>query len=93
MTMLSDKTKLDLKFSNVWAILFTIVSLTISMMGIYNGLCRRIDLLTQKVDYIAKTQDEYLQRNKEVQIRVGTLESMVKTIDEKQLIVYRFLKL
>jgi len=93
MAVLNEKTKLDLKFNNLWAILFTIVTLTISLMGIYYGLCNRLDLLSQKVDYIAQQNDEYFQRNKDIQTRVGTIESMVHSLNEKQLIVYRFLKL
>ena len=78
---LDEKTKVDLKINNVWSILFTIITLTITVMGFYFGLVAKIEKLDAKIDttnqtltYMAKTQDEYLQRNKEVQIRQGTLE-------------------
>lgn len=81
MVKLDEKTKLDLRINNVWSILFTIISLTITVMGFYYSLVARIERLDAKIDitnqtlsYMAKTQDEYLQRNKEVQIRQGTLE-------------------
>jgi len=54
-------------FNNVVPIVTSAVMITISWMT----LITRIELLNQKIDYLVKNQEEYFQRNKEVQVRLG----------------------
>jgi len=64
-------------FNNIVPIVTSAVMIAISWMT----LITRIELLNQKIDYLVKNQDEYFQRNKEIQTRVGTLEVKVSTLE------------
>jgi len=41
----------------------------------------QIALLNQKVDYLVKNQQEYFDRNKEVQIRIGEIQVKMKELE------------
>jgi hypothetical protein len=62
------------------------VSIAVSVFcfaGLYYGLSIKIELLSQKVDFVAKEVQEYNQRNKEVQTRLGIMEKDVGIIYTK----------
>jgi hypothetical protein len=47
----------------------------------WSSLGNQISLLNQKVDYLVQTQNEYFERNKEVQTRLGTMEVKIKELE------------
>lgn len=49
-SIINEDTRLSLKFSNVWPLLFAIVS----TVALYFGLSMKIELLTQKVDSLSE---------------------------------------
>jgi hypothetical protein len=81
MVTLSEKTKLSLRFDNVWTILVAIV-LTVSAYFVNNyTVIRRLDKIETGVAYLTKSTDEYFERNKEIQTRVGTIEVAIAKLE------------
>lgn len=66
-----------LQFNNIVPIITSAVIIAFS----WASLGTQIALLNQKVDYLVKTQEEYLQRNKDVQVRLGVLEIKTSNIE------------
>lgn len=78
--IINDKTRFDLKFNNVWAILIAIVAISASWFN----LSTRVDLLTQKVDILVESQkemtNEFRQWKTQAENRLGTVESNQNTV-------------
>jgi uncharacterized membrane protein (DUF106 family) len=60
-TIIDEKTRISLQTNNLWAILVSAVVIGISWASLIN----RIDLLNQKLDFVAQRQDELSQEFKE----------------------------
>ena len=67
------------QINNIVPIITSIVIIALS----WASLGAKIDLLNQKVEYLTKQVEEYNQRNKEVQTRIGTSESNIQVIFTK----------
>jgi hypothetical protein len=81
MVTLSEKTKLSLRFDNVWAILVAII-LAVSAYFVNNyNVIRRLDKIETGIAYLTKSTDEYFERNKEIQTRVGTIEVAIAKLE------------
>lgn len=69
-----------------WFLTNNIIPLLTSSVVIalsWASLGAKIDLLNQKVDFMAKLQNEYLERNRDVQQRLGEAEAKIREINIK----------
>ena len=80
---MKDK-KLDWRTDNtypfIWSIVVTFISAVSFYLGSYYGIKADIRDIKKDIAYLIKTQDEYFQRNKDVQVRLGIVESRQNTI-------------
>jgi len=74
------------RIDNYYAFFVSIAVSVFAFATLYYGLSLKLELLNQKVDYLVKQTEEYNQRNKEIQTRLGTTESDIKVIFTKLLI-------
>ena len=65
---------------NVYAFFVSIAVSVFAFASLYFGLSMKIELLTQKVDYLVKQTEEYNLRNANIQTRMGTVESRQNSI-------------
>ena len=65
--------------NNIVPIVTSAIMITISFMALSN----KLELLNQKVEYLVKQTEEYNLRNKEVQTRLGIVESNIVEINTK----------
>ena len=71
------------RFDNLYAVAISFVTMVLAVSALYWGLSNKIDLLTQKVEYLIQNQNEYFQRNKEVQTRLGRMEVKISVLESK----------
>ena len=71
------------RVDNYYAFFVSIAVSVFAFAGLYFGLSNKIDLLTQKVDYLVQQVGEYNERNKDVQTRIGISESNIQVIFTK----------
>ena len=71
------------RVDNLYAIAISFITMVLAVSALYWGLSNKIDLLTQKVEYLIQNQDEYFQRNKEVQTRLGQMEVKISVLESK----------
>jgi uncharacterized membrane protein (DUF106 family) len=60
-TIIDEKTRISLQTNNLWAILVSAVVVAIS----WASLANKIELLNQKLDFVAQRQEELAQEFKE----------------------------
>jgi hypothetical protein len=60
-TIIDEKTRISLQTNNLWAILMSAVVVAISWASLVN----KIELLNQKLDFVAQRQEELAQEFKE----------------------------
>ena len=71
------------RVDNLYAIAISFVTMVLAVSALYWGLSNKIDLLTQKVEYLIQNQNEYFQRNKDVQTRIGQMEVKISVLESK----------
>jgi len=56
---------------NLYAFFVAICVGVFAFAGLYFSLSTKFELLAQRQEYMIKTQEEYNERNKEIQLRLG----------------------
>lgn len=71
------------RVDNLYTIVMMAFGLAFTVLTFYYGLSVKIDLLTQKVEFLGQQVEEYNSKNKDIQTRLGTDESNIQIIFTK----------
>ena len=63
------------RIDNLYAFFVSIAVSVFAFASLYFGLSLKLELLTQKVEYLVRQTEEYNKRNLDIQTRLGTVES------------------
>ncbi len=75
-TVINDKTKFDLRFNNIYAIVIAVFVVA----GSWFNLSSRIDLLTERVNTMIQSQSILLEKYSNLEGRYGTQALAIKEL-------------